>query len=115
MRSIWCVPGSISFCHYRANDVPNIAVDSSNFQDDKSNNQEKNFNKEAYSVLSPPASCSSSDEEENTRMPGASGGSASGNENFPSCFVSDNMDYGMDEQMPQNTQLVKHGKSKRAR
>ncbi|XP_052817091.1 uncharacterized protein LOC128243378 [Mya arenaria] len=63
-------------------EVPNIAgaVASSNFQEDESNTREKVFVKEAYSVTPPqnhrgrPLSptirgCSSSDEEENERMP----------------------------------------------
>lgn len=60
-------------------DEPNISISSSNFQDDKVNTQEKVFEKQAYNVPVSGASCnvpltipscSSSDEEENIRMPG---------------------------------------------
>ena len=58
------------FCNRSSDcDMPNIAVTNSNFQDDESNTHEKVFEKHAYDVDATIPTCSSSDEEENMRVP----------------------------------------------
>lgn len=105
----------ITFSFIRSNecDVPNIAVESSNFQEDESNNREKNFNKEAYSVSPLTASCSSSDEEENVRAPGGRR-EAQNLQYHADGYVVMNADLLSDERQPKNTH-VKHVKGHKLR
>ncbi|XP_045191868.2 uncharacterized protein LOC123548568 [Mercenaria mercenaria] len=92
-------------------DEPNIAISSSNFQDDEINTQEKVFEKQPYNVpvsLSncnlpvPIPSCSSSDEEENMRMPGASNQDMAG----VSVFDMDNFDIMPQSELAANLELA---------
>ena len=90
---------------------PNNAISSSNFQDDEVNTQEKVFEKQPYNVpvsLSncnlpvPIPSCSSSDEEENIRMPGTSAEEAAG----VSVFDMENFDIMPQSELAANLELA---------
>ena len=96
-------------------DVPNIAMESSNFQDDESNNREKNFNKKAYNVSPRMAGCSSSDEEENVRVSGAVARSIKEERQYSTNgHGSENTDFTLEERIHTNAHL-NHLKSHKLR
>lgn len=100
--------------------MPNIAVESSNFQDAESNNQEKNFNKEAFNVSPLTESCSSSDEDENVRVrekvhvprPAMRSGRESGREDENGRERGEQL---MNGRLTENSSRVKHGRDQNMR